>query len=34
MIPLGLIIVCVVILLFYLKSRPRKERPLSEIDTK
>ena len=34
MIPLGLIIVCVVILLIYLKKKPRKERPLSEIDAK
>ncbi len=34
MIPLGLIIGCIVILVIYLKTRPRKERPLSEIDTK
>ena len=34
MLPLGLIIVCVVILLFYLKTKTRKERPLSEIDAK
>ena len=34
MIPLGLIIVCIVILFFYFKSKPRKERPLSEIDAK
>lgn len=34
MIPLGLIIVCIVILFFYLKAKPKKERPLSEIDTK
>ena len=34
MIPLGLIIVCIVILLLYLKTKPKKERPLSEIDTK
>jgi len=34
MILLGLVIVCVVILLIYLKKKPRKERPLSEIDAK
>ena len=34
MIPLGLIVVCIVILLFYLKRKPKKERPLSEIDTR
>jgi hypothetical protein len=34
MIPLGLLIGCIVILVIYLKTRPRKERPLSEIDTK
>ncbi len=34
MVPLGLIIVCIVILFFYFKSKPRKERPISEIDTK
>jgi len=34
MIPLGLVSVCIVILLFYLKRRPKKERPLSEIDVK
>ena len=34
MIPLGLTIVCIVILLLCLKTKPRKERPSSEIDTK
>ncbi len=34
MILLGLVTVCVVILLIYLKKKPRKERPLSEIDAK
>ncbi len=34
MIPLGLIIVCIVILLLYLKTKPKKERPPSEIDAK
>lgn len=34
MIPLGLVIVCIVILLLYLKTKPKKERPLSEIDAK
>jgi len=34
MILLGLIIICIVILFFYFKSKPRKERPLSEIDAK
>jgi len=34
MIPLGLIIVCIVILLIYLKGKPKKEHPLGEIDTK
>ncbi len=34
MIPLGLIVVCIVILFLYLKRRPKKERPLSEMDTK
>ena len=34
MIPLGLIIACIVILIIYFKSKPRKERPLSEVDGK
>jgi len=34
MIQVGLVIICFIILFFYLKGRPKKERPRSEIDTR
>ena len=34
MVSLGLIIGCIVILVIYFRTKPRKERPLSEIDSK